>query len=141
MKVTVVLFILLHFSFCTSTPTCPKGEVYNSCGSACPPTCNSKPEICTDQCVPGCFCANGLVKNQHGACVSQKLADLDVEEMKKVNPVFETKGPGCESYCSAAATGYRSTIHSSTFCIFYIKSNMSQRRSIQELWFCLSSNM
>lgn len=55
----------------------PKGcnidtEHYNECGTACPLTCknvNSPPQLCTDQCVPGCFCNKGLVRRDDGKCV------------------------------------------------------------------------
>ncbi|CAF3351413.1 unnamed protein product [Rotaria sp. Silwood1] len=35
---------------------CGMNEVFTDCGSACPETCNNKPEFCTEQCITGCFC-------------------------------------------------------------------------------------
>lgn len=48
-----------------------KGEEYQECGSACPLTCANKDgvQVCTKQCVPGCFCRKGLVRNEDGNCV------------------------------------------------------------------------
>ncbi len=55
---------------------CGANEVYNDCGSQCPPTCadiagNQKP--CNHMCVFGCFCVDGHVR-QHDAnspCIKQ----------------------------------------------------------------------
>ena len=45
---------------------CGKNEVFTDCGSACVETCNYQPEICTEQCVTGCFCGNGYVRSNNG---------------------------------------------------------------------------
>ncbi|GFS64084.1 zonadhesin, partial [Nephila pilipes] len=57
-----------------SNQSCGKREVYKTCGSACPPTCSNrgKNQICTLQCVTGCFCQEGLVRNDRGECVNPK---------------------------------------------------------------------
>ncbi|KAM0554075.1 hypothetical protein ACHAPJ_007150 [Fusarium lateritium] len=53
-----------------TTPTCKPGEQYNQCGTACPLTCaEPKPRPCTKQCVSGCFCKAGTIRNSAGACV------------------------------------------------------------------------
>ncbi|CAI8005565.1 PI-actitoxin-Axm2b [Geodia barretti] len=45
------------------TPQCPGVKEFNECGTACPLTCdNPGPQICTFQCVRGCFCPSGLVE-------------------------------------------------------------------------------
>uniref|UniRef100_A0A4Q8K4I6 U39-Liphistoxin-Lsp1a_1 n=1 Tax=Liphistius sp. SGP-2016 TaxID=1905180 RepID=A0A4Q8K4I6_9ARAC len=48
-----------------------KQEVFTSCGTACPDTCENYNEIraCTDQCVQGCFCRRGQVRRSDGHCV------------------------------------------------------------------------
>ncbi|XP_065186451.1 uncharacterized protein LOC135817249 isoform X3 [Sycon ciliatum] len=48
-------------------------EVFQTCGSACPATCNDTvPAVCSMQCVQGCFCAPGFVRSEAGGrCVPQ----------------------------------------------------------------------
>lgn len=52
-------------------PACIKNhEVYTDCGTACPLSCNSPSnQPCTLQCVPGCFCENGYVRDDRGNCI------------------------------------------------------------------------
>ena len=65
----VALLILLIFLFYPSQ--CGYNEVYTNCGTACPLTCE-KPNIgpCTLQCVIGCQCKKGYLRNKFGKCVS-----------------------------------------------------------------------
>lgn len=35
---------------------CSESEMFTDCGSACVETCDDKPQICTEQCVAGCYC-------------------------------------------------------------------------------------
>lgn len=46
-------------------------EVYRACGSNCPPTCQKRgPRVCIDSCKPGCFCADGYLRDEKsGSCV------------------------------------------------------------------------
>jgi hypothetical protein len=55
-------------------PKCPANEVFKTCGSACPATCASagNQRWCTRQCMAGCFCEEGLLRNDKGVCVATK---------------------------------------------------------------------
>lgn len=47
-------------------------EVFSRCGNyACQKTCYSrhKHDDCEENCVPGCVCEKGFVRNKHGNCV------------------------------------------------------------------------
>nr|XP_002735967.1 PREDICTED: IgGFc-binding protein-like [Saccoglossus kowalevskii] len=52
---------------------CPPNQVYNTCGSACPPTCDIPFPVaeCTEQCIEGCFCEDGLILDVGNVCIPQ----------------------------------------------------------------------
>lgn len=59
---------------CPASPICKKKhEVYSECGTSCPLTCNKpKVDVCTLQCVQGCFCESGYLRDNNGDCVLPK---------------------------------------------------------------------
>ncbi|GAB1865604.1 Chymotrypsin inhibitor-like [Camponotus japonicus] len=64
----VVVGVLLSI---VAAQQCPENQEWTTCGSACPPSCNSRPDqICTLQCIMGCQCKSGFLLNARGNCVS-----------------------------------------------------------------------
>ena len=49
---------------------CAAHSHYEDCGTACEAKCNEPaPMFCTANCVVGCFCDEGYIRNSEGACV------------------------------------------------------------------------
>ncbi|XP_073968282.1 chymotrypsin inhibitor-like [Bombus fervidus] len=66
----LALFVIMATYFVLTQASCPANEVWNDCGTACPLTCEDpNPGICTVQCVPGCECIDGYVRNEYQKCV------------------------------------------------------------------------
>ncbi|XP_024875265.1 chymotrypsin inhibitor-like [Temnothorax curvispinosus] len=68
----IVAFLLLIVAVATisAAPNCGENEVFNSCGTSCPSTCqNPTPSICTLACIPGCDCAEGYVRDAQNRCI------------------------------------------------------------------------
>ena len=68
--------IIRYFSLCyisvppTGQEDCPLGTIFQSCGSMCPPTCETpNPMMCTFGCNRACFCPEGELLTEDGDCV------------------------------------------------------------------------
>ena len=64
----------VYYSLISSIVECTGGQVYQSCGTACPRTCdNYQLDIaCILECVSGCFCPDDTVLHE-GECISSSL--------------------------------------------------------------------
>nr|CDJ97122.1 Protease inhibitor I8 domain containing protein [Haemonchus contortus] len=66
-----LLLIIAYASLGFSQMNCGPNEVFDTCGSACEPSCrNPNPTICTLQCVVGCRCRQGFFRDDFGQCVA-----------------------------------------------------------------------
>ncbi|KIH62569.1 trypsin Inhibitor like cysteine rich domain protein [Ancylostoma duodenale] len=90
-----------HDQFAIPRPfrRCFANEEFSECASPCEPTCKDpNPGVCTMQCVAGCQCKPGFLRNEHGACV----ADCKNESLKPMcgpNEEFKECGTACEPSC------------------------------------------
>ncbi|XP_035220585.1 zonadhesin-like isoform X2 [Stegodyphus dumicola] len=85
---------------CPKEEKCGKDEVFSECGSACPPSCANKDKQtpCTLQCVKGCFCKRGLVRNENGQCVRPE--ECPKQEKCGKDEVYQDCGPACPLFCA-----------------------------------------
>ncbi|XP_076163026.1 chymotrypsin inhibitor-like [Ptiloglossa arizonensis] len=68
-RLVLTLFALLTI-FSTTASSCGENAIANSCGTACPQTCEyPEPQNCIAVCVSGCFCKPGYLLNNSGRCV------------------------------------------------------------------------
>ena len=57
-----MLIFTLTQSFNYNVVSCPNGQIFNSCGKTCSPTCeDQRPRSCLGSCTPGCRCPEGTV--------------------------------------------------------------------------------
>jgi len=95
-----------------TAPKCPDNEEFQACGSACAPNCaNPQPSpVCTKNCVVGCFCKEGLLRNRQGVCVPTRQCEAQVDNQLfvippeisqcKENEQFLTCGTACPATCA-----------------------------------------
>ncbi|XP_063367819.1 zonadhesin-like [Cydia amplana] len=90
--------VCIHPKKCPSKPVClQEHEEYQSCGSSCPDNCanyKNPDRICTMQCVAGCNCKKGYVRNlKNGTCI--KPEQCPIKECTGENEELHY----CASYC------------------------------------------
>ncbi|TMS37080.1 hypothetical protein L596_004092 [Steinernema carpocapsae] len=86
--------------------SCGRFEKFQSCGTACEPTCeNPEPKDCTQQCILDvCQCRAGYVRDDKGKCIKKshcpkKEAPKNEERICGTHEKFQTCGTACEPTC------------------------------------------
>lgn len=85
----------------TDETTCFKeNEVYDGCGTACPLSCDVPfVDTCTEQCVEGCFCEDGYVRDYNDDCILIEECPPPAPTCELENENFTFCGTACEPTC------------------------------------------
>ncbi|VDP28241.1 unnamed protein product [Soboliphyme baturini] len=87
---------------CRIRDPCGKNAHHLQCGSACPKTCeNPTGGICSRECVPGCFCKDGFLRNSEGECVRENECYNPCGNNEK----YTTCGSMCPKTCDKPTGG------------------------------------
>lgn len=94
----IILFFLIIGIDSKAIRKCGTNEIFKTCGSACPPTCETrfyihKENTCTKQCVRGCFCEEGYYRAKDGTCVQTE------DCCQGINEQFTQCGTACPERC------------------------------------------
>ncbi|XP_015930600.1 zonadhesin-like [Parasteatoda tepidariorum] len=92
-------FIRSSNNSCILPASCPiecyDYEEFKECGSSCPSTCTDRNPTCTSQCVRGCFCKAGYIKDSNGKCVLPSQCPQTCPE----NETYRLCGTSCPITC------------------------------------------
>ncbi|XP_026480221.1 mucin-5B-like [Ctenocephalides felis] len=71
----VVVTLTLYSSEARSSRCTKQNEIFVTCGSSCPLTCSNwnSDRFCTSDCVIGCECEPGFVRDNQEECIPPKL--------------------------------------------------------------------
>ncbi|CAB3230461.1 unnamed protein product [Arctia plantaginis] len=99
-SVLFICFIALSTAIYIAQEDCPPNEEYLLCGSPCPFNCtNPDGQVqCSDDCIEGCFCKTGYLRNDNGTCVS--IAECGgQDDICDANEEFLSCGTACPGTC------------------------------------------
>ncbi|XP_068906955.1 tenascin-like [Tenebrio molitor] len=98
-SVTLAVVLLLGSAIAANIQQCNDNEEFTSCGTACPPTCQNKnPRVCTDNCIIGCVCKKGYIREgPNGRCVPESCENVPI---CSENEKFSTCATACPKTCN-----------------------------------------
>jgi hypothetical protein len=98
-SVTLAVVLLLGSALAANIQQCNDNEEFTSCGTACPPTCQNKnPRVCTDNCIIGCVCKKGYIREgPNGRCVPESCENVPI---CSENEKFSTCATACPKTCN-----------------------------------------
>ncbi|XP_026322756.1 zonadhesin-like [Hyposmocoma kahamanoa] len=88
--------------FAAEEHDCPPNEEFYPCTTACPPNC-MHPEtdvVCTKQCVIGCDCKPGYLRNRFKICIEADSVECIKEQCVNENEVFDNCRKECQPTCA-----------------------------------------
>jgi len=111
MKCVLAILLIIGSAICKpSVDLCKEREVYKSCGTACPATCTNYELLksgklnCLDVCKTGCFCEDGLVRDEttqqcipYNECPVKTTTDNVCADD---NEVYDDCGTACPETCT-----------------------------------------
>jgi hypothetical protein len=90
---------------CILASSCPwkckkPNEVYSTCGTSCPVTCENKenPPMCEGSCSRGCVCATGYIRNDKGDCVKPETCPMKCTKANEVYSLCDNNS--CQKSCA-----------------------------------------
>ncbi|XP_070504619.1 keratin-associated protein 10-4-like [Chironomus tepperi] len=83
--------------------------IWSDCGSDCEPTCNEKPEFCSDVCIQKCVCEEGYVLDEDDVCILESdcpnSSQSDSNACPNPHMIWNDCGSACEPTCSEQPAG------------------------------------
>ncbi|XP_015596272.1 chymotrypsin inhibitor isoform X2 [Cephus cinctus] len=77
-KVILIVAIIYYSEAQVTGQNCEENQEWTNCGSACEPSCeNPNPQICTFNCIIGCRCKSGFLRDANRNCVTQENCPTD----------------------------------------------------------------
>uniref|UniRef100_A0A0N4TEC4 TIL domain-containing protein n=1 Tax=Brugia pahangi TaxID=6280 RepID=A0A0N4TEC4_BRUPA len=94
-----------NYEFLSLVPKeCSITEEFKECGSVCEETCDDfgQPIVCSKQCLAGCFCKEGYIREKKGGCCI--LPELcDTKKRSRIcgpNQEYRKCGTACPKTCN-----------------------------------------
>ncbi|XP_077288713.1 zonadhesin-like [Arctopsyche grandis] len=107
---------------CANVPKCDRpNQIFSECGNTdCQATCGKKHNprhFCLDECIPGCICSEGFLKNKKGECVPPDKCHSDLTCEGAYEVYSKCNNNACQKTCANKNENSICTAHCSPGCI------------------------